>query len=140
MDAMWIPVIGIAGSFAVVIAIVYLSAMTRQQRTRARADVQMKLIERFGTANEFVSFVQSPEGKQFLGDAPATARKSGVAGIRSGIILAFIGLAFLLVAFTDHDKDWFIPAFIMLGLGGGFFVSAMFSMKLARDMEKNAGS
>ena len=136
MSVFWIPVISVIGGIALVMVLVVAGAATRQKQAQLKAEVQMKLIERFGTANEFVTFVQSPEGKQFLGNGASVARRGGVTGIRSGIILGFIGLAFTLCAFIEHDRGWFIPGFILLGLGAGFFVSAMFSMKLARDMER----
>ena len=139
MSVFWIPVISIIGGIAMIIIISLAGAQTRQRRAELRAQVQMKLIDRFGSADEFVQFVKSNEGKEFLGDAPQVARSSGVRGIRTGIILGFIGASFaVLGGIADHD--WFVPAFILLGLGLGFFVSAMVSMKLARDMEKNVSS
>lgn len=136
MSVFWIPVISVIGGIGLVIVLVVMGAATRQKQAQLKADVQMKLIERFGTASEFVNFVQSPEGKQFLGDGSTAARRGVASGVRSGIILGFIGLAFTFVAFVEHDRGWFIPGFILLGLGAGFFLSAMISMKLARDMER----
>ncbi len=135
MSFVWIPVISIIGGIGLVIVMVVAGSAGRQRRAQLRAEVQMKLIDRFGTADEFVRFVQSDEGRRFLGDPPAVARKGYIGGIRWGIIMGFIGVAFALIAFTEHDRGFFIPAFILIGLGGGFFVSAMFSMKLAKQME-----
>ncbi len=135
MNAIWIPVVAILGSFCVVIAVLAIGAGTKEKAAKHRTDVQLKLIERFGTASEFVAFVQSPEGKYFLGDAPrVVVRDRSVGGIRTGIILTFLGAGFLTIAFTQGDRDWFVPALIMLGLGAGFFVSSMVAMKLSRNM------
>ena len=137
MNVFWIPVIAIAGSFFMVIAVVYLISASKQRMTRSRAEVQMKLIERFGNASEFVNFIQSPDGRHFLGDAPRVARNSFIGGIRSGIIMGFIGLGFVLISWTQHDRDFLIPAFILLGLGVGFFASSWISMKLAKDIDRS---
>ena len=53
MDAVWIPVIAISGSFIMVVAIVFLGSRAKERTARYRADVQMKMIERFGSAAEF---------------------------------------------------------------------------------------
>jgi hypothetical protein len=137
MNIYWIPMVAIVGGISMVVLIVQAGAATRQRQAQLRAEVQMKLIDRFGTANEFVSFVKSEEGREFLGDAPRVARRGFIGGIRWGIVMAFLGVAFLFCAWVDHDTDFFIPAFILIGLGGGYFASAIISMRLAREMEKN---
>jgi hypothetical protein len=137
MGIYWIPVIAIVGGVTMIIVIALAGSQTKQRQMQLRSDVQMKLIERFGNADEFVRFIQSDEGRRFLGDAPKATRKAAISGVRSGIVLSFIGVAFLLCAVTERDADWFIPAFILLGLGAGFLVSAYLSMKLAREIDKN---
>lgn len=137
MEGYSIGVIAIVGFFSTVIAITWAAAQTRQKRAQHHADVQLKLIDRFGTAEDFVQFVKSDEGRHFLGDPSRVARRGLVAGIRSGIILAFLGLAFLLCAWVQRDGDFYIPAFILLALGGGFFISAVVSMRMAKEMEKH---
>ena len=135
MNVFWIPVVAIIGGIGMVIAIVYAGAATRQHKAKLRAEVQMKLIDRFGSAAEFIQFVQSDEGKRFLGDPPTVARSNYVGGIRNGIMLGCIGLGFAVIGVAQHDTGWLVPAFILLGVGGGFFASSMVSMKLARQME-----
>lgn len=130
-----IPIFGIIFSFGTVIAVAWFLSVNRRRRAQLRAEVQMKLIERFGTASDFVQFMQSPEGKDFLGDAPTVARDRAAGGVRAGIILGFIGLAFLLCGFTEHDRGFFIPAFILGSLGAGFFVSSLVSSRIARSFE-----
>jgi hypothetical protein len=137
MNIYWIPMVAIIGGISMVVLIVQAGAATRQRQAQLRADVQMKLIDRFGSANEFVSFVKSEEGREFLGDAPRVAKRGFIGGIRWGIVMACLGVAFLFCAWVDHDADFFIPAFILIGLGGGYFASAIISMRLAREMEKN---
>lgn len=137
MHGYWIAIVAIVGFISMVIAIIYAAAQTKQKQAQLRADVQMKLIERFGTADDFVRFVKSDEGREFLGNGSTVARKGLLMGLRSGIILAFLGVAFLLSAFVEREGDFYVPAFILLALGAGFFISAVVSMRLAKEMEKH---
>lgn len=137
MTVLWIPVIAIIGGIGMIIVIVWMGAQTRQRQAQHRADVQMKLIDRFASASEFVDFVKSEDGRVFLGDAPKVARRGYIGGVSWGIILAFLGFAFVGGAIAEHDSDFLIPAFILIGLGVGFFAAALVSMRIAREMEKN---
>jgi hypothetical protein len=133
-------VIAIAGSMCVIIAVVAMGAQTKQRIVQHKTEVQLKLIERFGTAAEFVAFIQSEEGRRFLGDTPRAVRERAVGGLRSGIVMAFVGAGFAFIGLTQHDVDWLIPAFMLMGLGLGFFVSALISMRLGRNIEKQTAS
>ena len=140
MSGYWITIVAIVGSFSMTVAIIAIAAFTKQRLNQQKTEVQMKLIERFGTANEFVKFVQSDEGRRFLGDSKGVVRDRAIGGVRSGIIMAFLGAGFAFVGLTQRDVDWLIPAFMLLGLGLGFFVSAMLSMRLSRTLEKRSVS
>jgi hypothetical protein len=128
---MLIPIISVAGSFIMVVAIVWLIARARERSARYRADVQMKMIERFGSSTEFTQFLESPAGKQFLNEPRKSARERAIGGIRTGIILIFIGLGFCGGYWAEGDTGFFIPAFILIGLGIGFLISATVSLKMA---------
>jgi len=111
---------------------VWMVSRARERSARYRADVQMKMIERFGSAAEFTQFLESPAGKQFLNDQPRrSARERAMGGIRTGIILTFIGLGFCVGYWAERDPGFFIPAFILIGLGLGFLISAVISWKMA---------
>ncbi|HJT17048.1 MAG TPA: DUF6249 domain-containing protein [Thermoanaerobaculia bacterium] len=129
---MLIPIVSVVGSFIMVVAIVYFISRAKERSARYRADVQMKMIERFGSANEFTQFLESSAGKQFLNETPRrSARERAMGGIRTGIILTFIGLGFCVGYWAEGDPGFFIPAFILIGLGVGFLISAAVSWKMA---------
>jgi hypothetical protein len=130
--ALWIPIISIVGSFGMVIAIVWLITRARQRSAQYRAEVQMKMLDRFGTGTEFAQFLQSPAGRQFMEQPRRNARERILWGIRSGIVLIFLGIAFFFGYFTDHDPGWTVPGLILSGLGLGFLVSSVVSWKLAQ--------
>src|SRR5438309_3374423 len=112
------------------IAIVWLIARARQRRNELRAEVQMKLIEKFGSSTEFVHFLESQAGRDFLHQPMMDARRRVISGISAGTVLGCLGLGFLVLGFGDDG--FFVPAFILIALGAGFIVSATLSMKLMK--------
>jgi hypothetical protein len=114
------------------IVLVWLVVRTTQRKAQLRAEVQMKLIDKFGTSAEFVHFLESAAGREFLQQQRTAPRDRVLGGIRAGVILTFLGLAFTSMMFVFHDDGFSVPAFILLALGLGFFVSSALSVKLAK--------
>ena len=137
MSGIWVAVVGVVGGVAMIIVTILAAAITRQRQARLKADVQLKLIDRFGTADEFVKFINSEEGRDFLGSPRSIAMRGMIGGVRWGIVMACLGIAFFFCAVIEHDRDFYIPAFILVSLGVGFFLSSMVSAKLARQIESN---
>ena len=61
-----IPILGILSSSTMVVLIVYFISRSRARRAEVQAEVQSRLIDRFGTAPELIEFLQSPAGRQFV--------------------------------------------------------------------------
>ena len=62
----WIPIVAIITNCAMVVLIVFFVARSRQRRFEVHAQVQQKLIDRFGSAPELIEFLQSPAGREFV--------------------------------------------------------------------------
>ena len=131
----FIPIVAIGGSFVMVIAIVWLGTRSKQRRAELRADVQMKLIEKFGSSSEFVKFLESPAGQQFLEQPKRQTRERAVGAITGALVCTFIGLAFLGCALILGDPGFYVPAFILTGIGIALFISAAISWKLVKRWE-----
>ena len=133
---MAIPILISLGFFAMVVWIVWLSVSSKNRRALAQAEVQTKLIERFGTSKEFVEFLQSPAGQRFVSGVEMNtalyARDRIIRGFGTGIVISLLGLGFLAIWLADHNGGFIYPGFILLGLGLGFFLSAVVSLKLSR--------
>jgi hypothetical protein len=133
-----IPIFCSFGFFATVIAIVFFGTRSRQQRARYQAEVQTKLIERFGSAPELVTFLQSVEGRQFLGTVEAAPKYLAgdriLAGVRKAVVLSFLGAAFLLLCIPDFLRNEFfmVAGGVLLALGVGYFVSTVISFRLSK--------
>src|SRR6476620_11026652 len=104
VNVFWIPIVSIVGSFAMVVTIVWFATRSKQRRAELRAEVQMKLIDKFGNAGEFVQFLESPQGQQFLDQPRRNTRERALGGITGALITTFLGIAFLLCAAFFHDE------------------------------------
>jgi hypothetical protein len=131
-EVFWIPIISIVGSFSMVVAIVWLVTRAKQRRAELRSEVQMKLIDKFGSSAEFVKFLESPSGQQFLEQPRRISRDRALGGLTAALVCTFIGLAFLGCAFVFGDPGFYVPAFILTGIGLAFFISSAISWKLTK--------
>ena len=124
-------------SFGMVIVIVWLFVRSRQRRNELRADVQMKLIEKFGSSTEFVHFLESQAGREFLHQPLKDTRSKVIGGITTGTVLTLMGLGFVGLAIAFQEPGNLVPAFILIALGAGFFVSSILSMKMSKQLSSD---
>ena len=133
----WIPIIGTLSSTVMVVLIVFVVARSRQRRAELQAEVQTRLIDRFGSAPELIEFLQSSAGRQFVSgvqSAPALmARERIMSGFTRAIVLSMLGAAFLGLTFF-YDNDFAVPAAILFSLGIGYLIATMVSYKLSANM------
>jgi hypothetical protein len=130
----WIPIIGILASSSMVVLVVFFVTRGRQRRLEAQVEMQTKLIDRFGSATELVSFLHSPAGRQFVTGVQTApdvlTRERILSGFTRAIVLSSLGLAFLFLTFL-YDNDWAVPASIVFSLGIGYFLATLISYKLS---------
>jgi hypothetical protein len=137
--AIMIPIVLGTGFFLMVTFIVWIKANSRAQQARYSAEVQTKLIERFGSGPEMIDFLKSPEGQQFatgISKLPKlAARDRVVSGFTRAIFLTFLGLAFLALCFTEMENPGFLIAgAILTALGLANLVSSIVSLRLSKQM------
>ena len=136
-ETVWIPIIGMITSTVMVVLIVHFIARGRQRRAEIQAEVQTKLIDRFGSAPELIDFLQTPAGRQFVsgvqGVPGAMARERIMSGFTRSIVLSMLGAAFLALTFFYND-DFAVPAAILFSLGIGYFIATFVSWRLAASM------
>jgi uncharacterized membrane protein len=129
-----IPIIGIVSSSVMTVLIVYFVTRARQRRVEVQAEMQSRLIDRFGSAPELVEFLHSPAGRSFVtgvqGAPAALTRERLMSGFSRAIVLTMLGAAFLFLTLYDNE-DWAIPAAIVLFLGIGYLIATYVSYKLS---------
>ena len=127
---------GIAFGNLVFIFLIVAWWRMRQRRFELQAELQSKLIDKFGSTPELVTFLQSSAGRQFVHGvqtgATAVTQERVLAGIRKSIVMSFLGLGLLAIWLVTGASwvSWFGLLFLFLGVG--FLVAAFVSMKLSR--------
>lgn len=128
------------GAFATAAWVMYLAADTskRQRRIKAQAELNGRLLDKFGSAREVVEFLQTPGGAQFV-DSFSSDREEPASGIlrsaHRGIILVIVaaGVLFLNWYYRDSGENpLLVIGVILLCLGLGFLTSAAVSHRLSR--------
>jgi hypothetical protein len=139
------PVVVALGMFFVAgfIAKAALRYKEKMRVIKARADVHTQLVERFGSAPEFVQFLQTDGGQHLLENITteqSPAAEGILSSIQRGCLLTLLGLGLLLMGFftlseaTRRDAVTSIYLFggVSLSLGIGYLISAGISYRLSR--------
>jgi hypothetical protein len=119
--------------FAMIVLIVFVVARRRQAELRARAEFQKQILDKFGSGKEFAEFMASEGSQRFLASLSAQTmapRYRVMRGMRGGIVLAALGLGFLLLAGLRHG--FIVPGVLCLALGAGFLISAAASYHFSK--------
>ena len=141
MEAVYvlIPITISVTFFGMIAFVVWAKSNAKAQQARYNAEVQSKLIERFGSGPELIDFLKSPEGQEFatgLSKLPKlAARDRVIGGFTRAIFLTLLGIAFLLLCFSDIGNPGFLIAgAVLTALGLANLISSMVSLRLSKRM------
>jgi hypothetical protein len=130
----FIVVVSLLLSFGTVLVIFVTLTRTRRRRYELQAEVQSKLIDRFGTAQELVDFLHSRAGREFVSGvqtgATGVARDKIASGFKRAIVLLALGGAFMVLWGITGTEGLAFPGVILLALGLAFLGAAFVSLKL----------
>ena len=113
------------------------STIRRYKTTKLQAGLQTKLLEKFGSGQELLAYVQSDAGKRFLESLTMEQRTPygrilGAAQTSVVFILLAIALLFLRGRVSGAEEGFLVFGTIMLSLGFGFGLSAALSYYLSK--------
>lgn len=127
--------------FAVMALIIWIifSTIRRYNTTKLQAGLQTKLIEKFGTGQELLAYVQSEAGKRFLESLTMEQRTPYgriLGAAQASVILALVGLALLFLRgrVAGADEGFLVFGTIILSLGVGFGLAAALSYFLSKSL------
>jgi hypothetical protein len=130
-----IPLAGI--SMIAFIAWVIVRGMV--SRSQHRLEAHARMLDRFGSSAEFVSFLQTGEGRGYLQTVAMGNLKSQkekiLGSVRTGVILVVLSLGIMLAALLARagtDEPPFVLGILGLFLGAGFLASAAISYRLSK--------
>jgi len=127
------PMLAMIVTFATIAWGIWVFNKTRRERTTQMMQLQNKMLERFANSQEFVGFLQSSSGQQYLRSLTEAPRKSPklkiIRSVQTGVVLmilgsCLIGLSFLVGIPNPTEEGPFIIGFLSLFLGAGFVASA----------------
>jgi hypothetical protein len=108
-------------------------------RSQHRLEAHSRMLDRFGSSTEFVSFLQTAEGRGYLQTVALGSRKSQkekiLGSVRTGVILVILSFGIMFAGFVDgggSNEDTLIVGILGLFLGAGFLASAAISYRLSK--------
>lgn len=129
-----VPLFGIFFGCMLVIAAIWLGVRARMKRVELMTELQNKVLDKFGTSTEFVDFVKTPEGRQWMSNSTESRTRQAdriLSSLRWGLIAAAFGGAFLLLAVFE-ERDLIYPGLLIGSIGVGFLLHSFLAAKLAR--------
>ncbi len=144
MEGLYVAMIPIS-SFVLVGFVVWVIGHTRSTRRGIEAQTQIhtRMIDKFGSSEEFVRFLQTPDGKKYLEgftQSPAIHPADRILGaLRAGVIIILLSIGFMVTSFLagysyPTQEPPFLIGVIGFFLGAGFVVSALLSQRLSKTM------
>lgn len=113
------------------------STIRRYKTTKLQADLQTKLLEKFGSGQELLAYVQSDAGKRFLESLTMEQRTPygrilGAAQVSVILVLLSFAFLFLRSRVAGAEEGFLVFGTIALSLGIGFGLSAALSYYMSK--------
>lgn len=116
---------------------IIFSTIRRYKTTKLQAELQAKLLEKFGSGQELLAYVQSNAGKQFLESLTVEqktpyGRILGAAQVSILLILLSFAFLFLRGRVAGAEEGFLVFGTVTLSLGVGFGLAAALSYYLSK--------
>jgi hypothetical protein len=114
-----------------------LNTIRRFRTQKLQAQIQTKLLDKFGSGQELLAYVQSEGGKRLLESLTVEQRTPYgriLGAAQAGTILLLLGIALLFLRgrVTGGEEGLLVAGSIVFSLGLGFAVSAAVSYFLSK--------
>jgi hypothetical protein len=128
--------ITIPGMFVLLTWIIFSNAR-RIVASKRISEVQARLLDRFATAQDLLTYLQTEEGKRFLETASVEQNNPLwriLGAIQAGVILTLVGMTLMLLRGRIAGGEDALLGFgaVTLALGIGFLISASISYALSK--------
>ncbi len=113
--------------------------------SKIQAEVHTKLMDRFSSNDELLTYVQTPSGRRFLESGPSPLQEAGPAmaapfsrilwSVQAGAVLLVSGVGMLFLsgrAVPEAREFFYIAGCLATAIGAGFVVSAAASYVLSK--------
>ena len=131
-----LPILTVACAWIISLII---AAFRHRASLRAQTEFHNRMIEKFGSADDFSVFIKSEAGKSFFDNLtvePAAPLTKILSSIKIGTILTLLGVGFFILSINSKTDDaanaLFIICTVTFTVGIGFLVSSAISYRLAK--------
>lgn len=134
----WWIVVMVLGQLAFVSFIIWIGVKSTQDRLRQRSEERFRLLERFGSGQELLDFLNSSSGERFFTTFSGQRQdslKGAVMALGSGLVLLLGGAGCMLLAMMRvwNDRDTFlIPGVLGIAVGIAILIAAGVSLRMTR--------
>ncbi len=141
MSDVMVPIVAIVMVFGGAVAVfwVVFSTIRRLKVARVQAEVHSKLIDKVGSSQEFLTFIDSEAGKKLVAsigiEQPSRNPYNRIlASVQAGVILVCVSIALLVIGVNVADvaEGFKILGTLGLALGIGFLISAGLTYRLSK--------
>lgn len=137
---MYDAIVGIAVPFMFGwIAWTIFSTIRRYKIAKLQADVQTKLLDKFSSSQELLTYVDSDAGKRLLDSLAVEQQRTGsphariIGALQAGVILIVFGLGLASMSSTEPGQHgFFISGALTFALGVGFSLAGAVSYYLSK--------
>lgn len=116
-----------------------IEGVSRTKVARAQTEVMTKMIDRFGSSQELVAYLQSEAGRRFIETVPEGKTRPHqriLNSVQGGAVLTVLGGGVMAAQSFMHDSDGRDAALgvglLVLTLGAGLLVSAAAAWYMSR--------
>jgi len=122
--------------WAVIGFAVWVSARERGRRADLQADTVRRLIDKLGTGQEAMAYLESESGRKLLDSISTPPRANPyrriLTAVTVGAVLCCLGGGFLILNIVFPEEEMIRGAVVMLALGAGFLIAAGVSYRLSK--------
>ena len=133
-----VAIIMIFGGLPTIFWVIF-STIRRLKVARVQAEVHSRLIEKVGSSQDFLTFLDTDSGRKLVASIGIEQPNRDpynriLTSVHAGVILVLVGIAFLILAatFRNAAEGCFSAGVLVVALGAGFLISAGLSYRLSR--------
>lgn len=116
-----------------------IKSLRQRANVRTRADLYRQMIDRFGSAPEFIAFLQSDTGRGFIDENISEAGPPAgkiLGSMQIGVVTTVVGIGLVFLGNEswlggDINLIFYIVGTVSLTIGIGFIVSTFIAYKLS---------
>ena len=136
------PVVALVMIFGGIVVIfwVVFSTIRRLKVARTQAEVHSKLIEKIGSTQDFLTFLETESGKKLVASIGIEQPNRNpynriLASVQAGVILVCVSIAFLIIGVNlpDVAEGFKVVGSLGLALGIAFLISDGLSYRLSKN-------